>query len=51
MAKIIILYSTTDGHTQEICCYLRQLIEKSGDQVAVVSLAKAMADDNVGILI
>jgi menaquinone-dependent protoporphyrinogen oxidase len=38
MAKIIILYSTTDGHTQEICCFLRQLVEKSGDQVTVISL-------------
>jgi len=38
MAKIIILYSTTDGHTEEICGYLRQLIQKSGDHVTVVSL-------------
>ena len=39
MAKIIILYSTTDGHTREICDHLQQLVEKSGDQVTVVSLA------------
>jgi len=45
MSKIILLYSTTDGHTQEICCYLQQLIEKSGDQVTVVSLADDPAVD------
>jgi menaquinone-dependent protoporphyrinogen oxidase len=38
MAKIIILYSTTDGHTREICDYLQQLIEKSGDQVTLACL-------------
>jgi len=38
MARIIILYSTTDGHTREICSYLQQLVEKSGDEVTLVSI-------------
>jgi menaquinone-dependent protoporphyrinogen oxidase len=38
MANIIILYSTTDGHTREICGYLQQLVEKSGNQVTLVCL-------------
>jgi menaquinone-dependent protoporphyrinogen oxidase len=38
MARIIILYSTTDGHTREICSYLQQLVEKSGDEVTLVCI-------------
>lgn len=35
MARILFLYSTTDGHTVKICDRLRQLIEPQGHQVAV----------------
>ncbi|NOQ78567.1 MAG: menaquinone-dependent protoporphyrinogen IX dehydrogenase [Gammaproteobacteria bacterium] len=38
MSKIIIIYSTTDGHTREICSYLRQVIEEYGNQVISVSI-------------
>ena len=38
MAKIIIIYSTTDGHTVEICKYLRTVIEKHNHQVVLISI-------------
>ena len=38
MAKIILIYSTTDGHTREICHYLQQVIERQNNQVALISI-------------
>ena len=38
MAKILILYSTTDGHTRKICERLQQVIEHQAHQVTVVSV-------------
>lgn len=38
MAKILIIYSTTDGHTARICDRLRQVIEQQAHQVKVVSV-------------
>ena len=38
MAKILILYSTTDGHTRKICERLQQVIEQQAHQVTVVSV-------------
>jgi menaquinone-dependent protoporphyrinogen oxidase len=38
MAKIIIIYSTTDGHTREICEHLQRVIEKRTNQVVLVSI-------------
>lgn len=38
MSRIIIIYATTDGHTREICSYLMQVIEESGNQVTLVSI-------------
>ena len=38
MTKILILYSTTDGHTRKICERLRQVIEQQAHQVTVVSV-------------
>ena len=38
MAKIIIIYSTTDGHTREICQHLQQVIEKRTNQVVINSI-------------
>ncbi len=38
MAKIIIIYSTTDGHTREICYYLQQVIEKRNNHVVLISI-------------
>ena len=39
MARIIIVYSTTDGHTRDICQFLARVIEKRGNQVVLHSLA------------
>ena len=38
MTRILILYSTTDGHTRKICERLRQVIEQQAHQVTVVSV-------------
>ena len=38
MTNIIIIYSTTDGHTREICSYLEQVVEALGSQVALVDI-------------
>ncbi len=38
MAKVLILYSTTDGHTVEICRRLQLVIESSGDTTQIVDL-------------
>ena len=38
MAKILILYSTTDGHTIEICKRIRETLEGRGDAVELRDL-------------
>ncbi len=38
MAKVLILYSTTDGHTVEICRRMTSAIEQGGDTVELVDL-------------
>jgi menaquinone-dependent protoporphyrinogen oxidase len=38
MANILILYSTTDGHTLEICQHLKQVIENNGNHVSLESV-------------
>lgn len=38
MAKILLLYSTTDGHTVKICIRLQQVIEQHAHQVTLVPL-------------
>ncbi|MDH5578639.1 MAG: menaquinone-dependent protoporphyrinogen IX dehydrogenase [Betaproteobacteria bacterium] len=38
MSRILILYSTVDGHTLKICRRLQQLVERSGHAVTLVSL-------------
>ncbi len=38
MAKILILYSTTDGHTIEICKHIRQTLSDRGDEVELRDL-------------
>lgn len=45
MSRILIAYSTTDGHTPRICERLRQVIEQQGHSVTVVALAQAEALD------
>lgn len=46
MAQVLILYSTTDGHTVEICRRLESVIEAVGDSVELVDLKDdpALAD-------
>ena len=41
MAQVLILYSTTDGHTIEICKRMKSVIEDSGDSVEMANLADA----------
>ena len=38
MAKILIIYSSTDGHTMEICLRLKQIAETRDNQVTLVSV-------------
>jgi menaquinone-dependent protoporphyrinogen oxidase len=38
MADILIIYSTTDGHTLEICQHLKQVIERNGHHVSLQSI-------------
>ena len=39
MAKVLLLYSTTDGHTVEICKRLGKVIEAEGDTVELANVA------------
>lgn len=41
MASILILYSSTDGHTIKIANRLKQVAEQQGNQVALVSINEA----------
>jgi menaquinone-dependent protoporphyrinogen oxidase len=45
MAGILIIYSTTDGHTREICLRLQKVIETTGNQVTLVDVGDAAAID------
>lgn len=45
MAKILILFSTTDGHTVKICRQLQERVEQDGHQVTLVSIADAPGPD------
>jgi len=38
MANILILYSTTDGHTVEICKRIKRTVESPGDNVQLLDL-------------
>ena len=38
MAKILILYSSTDGHTRKICLRLQQIVEAQNNQVTLISV-------------
>ena len=41
MPGILIVYSTTDGHTRKICDYLRRSIEAHGSPVTLVAIEDA----------
>ena len=45
MANILIIYSTTDGHTLRICQRLKQVNEQQGHQVKLVSINDETAAD------
>lgn len=38
MAHVLILYSTTDGHTLKICRHIQQVVEQCGHRVTLKSL-------------
>jgi len=38
VTNILVIYSTTDGHTRNICLHLQQVIEKQDNQVSLVSV-------------
>jgi menaquinone-dependent protoporphyrinogen oxidase len=46
MARILIVYSTVDGHTLRICSRLRALVEAQGHQVDIAPV-DAVADDSL----
>jgi menaquinone-dependent protoporphyrinogen oxidase len=48
MSRILLAYSTTDGHTVRICDRLRQVVEGQGHFATVVALAQADALDLPG---
>ncbi|HUN69251.1 MAG TPA: menaquinone-dependent protoporphyrinogen IX dehydrogenase [Burkholderiales bacterium] len=45
MARILIVYSTTDGHTREICNRLRGVIEQQAHQVALAPFGEVADSD------
>jgi menaquinone-dependent protoporphyrinogen oxidase len=45
MLNTVILYSTVDGQTLAICQKIKQILVEQGEQVSVVNLAEAQADD------
>ena len=48
MAAILIVYSTTDGHTRKICERLQRLIEADGQQVRLVAIRDVASVDLTG---
>ena len=47
MARILIVYSTTDGHVREICNRLRRIVEQYAHEVSLVAMADATVADLV----
>lgn len=43
MNNILIIFSTTDGHTEKICLRLQQLIEAHGSRVTLLPVAEGNA--------
>ncbi|GMR17582.1 MAG: menaquinone-dependent protoporphyrinogen IX dehydrogenase [Gammaproteobacteria bacterium] len=41
MAHILIIYSTTDGHTRRICERVRQVVGEQGNEVTLMSIGDA----------
>lgn len=47
MTHILILYSSTDGHTVKICNRLQQVIEQQGHQVTVAPVTDSVVKGQV----
>ena len=45
MANILIIYSTTDGHTVEICRRIIEVLEQSGHHIKLVNVTDASGMD------
>jgi len=45
MAKILIIYSTTDGHTRKICQRLKHLLEEQNHYITLKSVDDVFAED------
>ena len=45
MAKIIIIYSSSDGHTKKICLRLQQIVETHNHQVTLISVNNSSTID------
>ena len=45
MAHILIVYSTTDGHTRKICQRLKEVVEERAHRVELVSIDEASGVD------
>jgi len=43
MASFLIVFSTTDGHTKEICLRLKQIIERQSHQVTMLIVDDALS--------
>jgi menaquinone-dependent protoporphyrinogen oxidase len=41
MTRVLILYSTVDGHTLKVCNRLKQIVEQSGQQVTLVPIEQS----------
>jgi len=44
MRKILIVYSTTDGHTPKICHFICDLLQAKGHQVSVCDIKESPSD-------
>jgi menaquinone-dependent protoporphyrinogen oxidase len=40
-SKILIIYSSIDGHTQEICSRLKEILEEANNQVSLMAVNQA----------
>jgi len=45
MATVLILYSTTDGHTKKICQTLRSVVEQCGHDATLISIDDESQED------
>ena len=41
MAKVLLIYSTTDGHTREICERIQEVVEQQGHELMLISIDDA----------